>query len=219
MLHWTAKDSLRLSKICVWLFAALMLVICVASPFFIAGPYGDKMLMTGKTVREMRALLLAGQHLARQRVFHDKRVDSARAVVVLRRGGTGVFIGRNLVLAAACTVCRVDGVCGADFARGQKRICAGGVVKGRKRLYNLTREGADMSIVDVMMARRKMSAGELAERIGITPANLSILKNNKARAVRFSTLSALCKALDCKPGDLLDYEPSPDAPADSDANA
>lgn len=59
--------------------------------------------------------------------------------------------------------------------------------------------------IDVMMARRKMSAGELAKRVGITPANLSILKNNKAKAVRFSTLEALCQALDCKPGDILDY--------------
>ena len=59
--------------------------------------------------------------------------------------------------------------------------------------------------IDVMMARRKMSAGELAERVGITPANLSILKNNKAKANRFSTLEALCKALDCKPADILDY--------------
>ncbi len=59
--------------------------------------------------------------------------------------------------------------------------------------------------IDVMMARRKMSAGELAERIGITPANLSILKNNKAKAIRFSTLEALCHALECKPADLLDY--------------
>lgn len=59
--------------------------------------------------------------------------------------------------------------------------------------------------LDVMMAKRKISAGELAERVGITPANLSILKNNKAKAVRFSTLEALCKALDCKPADILDY--------------
>ena len=59
--------------------------------------------------------------------------------------------------------------------------------------------------IDVMMARRKMSAGELAERVGITPANLSILKNNKAKAIRFSTLEALCKALDCTPADILDY--------------
>ena len=61
--------------------------------------------------------------------------------------------------------------------------------------------------IDVMLARRKMSAGELAERIGLTPANLSILKNNKARAVRFSTLEALCRALDCQPADLLEYRP------------
>ena len=61
--------------------------------------------------------------------------------------------------------------------------------------------------VDVMLARRKMSAGELAERIGLTPANLSIRKNNKAKAVRFSTLEALCRALDCQPADLLEYRP------------
>lgn len=61
--------------------------------------------------------------------------------------------------------------------------------------------------IDVLLARRKMSAGELAEKVGITPANLSVLKNNKAKAIRFSTLEALCKALDCRPGDLLDYTP------------
>ena len=55
--------------------------------------------------------------------------------------------------------------------------------------------------VDVMLARRKMSSGELAEKVGITQANLSILKTGKAKAVRFSTLAALCKALDCQPGD------------------
>lgn len=61
--------------------------------------------------------------------------------------------------------------------------------------------------IDVMMAKRKMSAGELADRVGITPANLSILKNNKAKAVRFTTLEALCRALDCQPGDLMEYRP------------
>ena len=57
----------------------------------------------------------------------------------------------------------------------------------------------------VMMAKRKMSSTELAAAIGITPANLSILKTNKAKAIRFSTLEALCKALDCQPADLLEY--------------
>lgn len=61
--------------------------------------------------------------------------------------------------------------------------------------------------LDVMMARRHMGAGELADKIGITPANLSILKNNKAKAVRFTTLEALCRVLDCQPGDLLEYRP------------
>lgn len=59
--------------------------------------------------------------------------------------------------------------------------------------------------LDVMLAKRKMGAGELAEKIGITPANLSILKNQKARAIRFSTLGAICRALDCQPGDILEY--------------
>ena len=56
-----------------------------------------------------------------------------------------------------------------------------------------------------MLARRKMSSGELAQKVGITPANLSILKCGKAKAVRLSTLESLCKALDCQPGDLLEY--------------
>lgn len=59
--------------------------------------------------------------------------------------------------------------------------------------------------LDVMMARRKISSGELAERIGITPANLSILKTGKAKAVRFTTLEALCEVLQCQPGDILEY--------------
>lgn len=61
--------------------------------------------------------------------------------------------------------------------------------------------------VDVMMARRKLSLTELSERVGITLANLSILKTGKAKAVRFETLDALCRALDCQPGDLLEYVP------------
>lgn len=63
--------------------------------------------------------------------------------------------------------------------------------------------------VDVMLARRKMSSGELAQRVGITAANLSILKTGKAKAIRFSTLDSLCAALDCQPGDLLEYRPDP----------
>lgn len=59
--------------------------------------------------------------------------------------------------------------------------------------------------LDVMMARRKMSLTELADRVGITLANLSILKTGKAKAIRFSTLDALCQALDCQPGDILEY--------------
>ena len=59
--------------------------------------------------------------------------------------------------------------------------------------------------IDVMLARRKMSSGELAQTVGITPANLSVLKTGKAKAVRFSTLAALCSALDCQPGDILEF--------------
>ena len=59
--------------------------------------------------------------------------------------------------------------------------------------------------LDVMMARRKMSLGELAEKVGLTQANLSILKTGKAKAVRFSTLEAICRVLNCQPGDILEY--------------
>ena len=59
--------------------------------------------------------------------------------------------------------------------------------------------------LDVVMAKRKVASGELAEKIGISQANLSILKTGKAKAVRFSTLEAICKALDCQPGDILEY--------------
>ena len=74
----------------------------------------------------------------------------------------------------------------------------------------LLRPGYSVMIVvnlDVMMARRKMSLGELSEKVGITLANLSILKNGKAKAVRLSTLDAICRALDCTPGDILEYRP------------
>lgn len=60
--------------------------------------------------------------------------------------------------------------------------------------------------LDVMLAKRKMSVNELADAIGITPVNVSVLKNGRAKAVRFTTLDAICKVLDCQPGDLLEYE-------------
>ena len=60
--------------------------------------------------------------------------------------------------------------------------------------------------LDIMMARRKISMGELSEKIDITPANLSILKTGKAKAIRFSTLEAICKELDCQPGDILEFK-------------
>ena len=63
--------------------------------------------------------------------------------------------------------------------------------------------------LDVMMAKRKMSLNELSDKVGITLANLSILKNNHAKAVRLSTLDALCRALDCQPADILEYVPEP----------
>lgn len=68
--------------------------------------------------------------------------------------------------------------------------------------------------LDVMMARRKIGLGDLAKKVDITQANLSILKNNKARAVRFSTLDALCRELKCQPGDILEWVPDPEEQSD-----
>lgn len=69
--------------------------------------------------------------------------------------------------------------------------------------------------LDVMLARRKMSLTELSEKVGITMANLSILKKGKARAIRFSTLEAICKVLECQPGDIIEYLPDPELPIES----
>ncbi|MBO8185300.1 helix-turn-helix domain-containing protein [Streptomyces spirodelae] len=66
--------------------------------------------------------------------------------------------------------------------------------------------------INVMMAKRKLTVGRLAARVGITPANLAVLKNGRAKAIRFTTLEALCDALDCQPGDLLRYTPDTDDP-------
>lgn len=68
-------------------------------------------------------------------------------------------------------------------------------------------EGCIQVNLDVMLAKRKMKLQDLAEKVGITPANLSILKTGKARAIRFSTLSEICRILDCQPGDILEYIP------------
>ena len=68
--------------------------------------------------------------------------------------------------------------------------------------------------IDVVLAKRKMRVSELAERVGITLANMSVLKNGKAKAIRLSTLEALCKALQCQPGDLLEYSPDPTPASD-----
>lgn len=75
--------------------------------------------------------------------------------------------------------------------------------------------------IDVLLARRRMSVGEFADAIGITPANVAVLKNGRAKAVRFSTLEALCTALECQPGDLLRWEPDPahDAPVRDEVSA
>ncbi len=67
--------------------------------------------------------------------------------------------------------------------------------------------------IDVMLAKRKMSVGELAQRVGITPANLAVLKNGRAKAVRFTTLDAVCRVLACQPGDVLRWVPDDEAPS------
>lgn len=69
--------------------------------------------------------------------------------------------------------------------------------------------------IDLMLAKRKMSVTELTDLVGITMANISILKNGKARAIRFSTLEAICKALDCQPGDIIEFNGSTGSPRDS----
>lgn len=83
------------------------------------------------------------------------------------------------------------------------------------------KENRDMGIVvnlDVMMAKRKIGLGELAQKVDLTPANLSILKTGKAKAIRFSTLEAICDALECQPGDILEFENSIDSDIENNIN-
>ena len=83
------------------------------------------------------------------------------------------------------------------------------------------KENRDMGIVvnlDVMMAKRKIGLGELAQKVDLTPANLSILKTGKAKAIRFSTLEAICEALECQPGDILEFENSIDSDIENSIN-
>jgi putative transcriptional regulator len=87
-----------------------------------------------------------------------------------------------------------------------RRVAAFGSEAQARR--EIAEKQIDMAIIiniDVMLARRKMSVTELAERVGITMANISVLKNGKAKAIRLSTLEAVCTALDCQPGDILEY--------------
>ena len=83
-------------------------------------------------------------------------------------------------------------------------------MKNNYNFWLCQKKGMEFNMIivnlDVMMAKRKISSNELAEKIGITPANLSVLKTNKGKAIRFSTLDKLCKVLQCLPGDILDYE-------------
>jgi putative transcriptional regulator len=73
--------------------------------------------------------------------------------------------------------------------------------------------------IDVQLAKRKMGVGEFAEKVGLTPANVAVLKNGRAKAVRFSTLEAMCRVLDCQPGDLLEYLPDETAPTEDNHSA
>ena len=146
------------------------------------------------------------QNIRAQLVFDAQNVRAAAAgQLVLRGRGRGVS-GQLPVLSAVHRGRHRSRLHGADRAHHQEYFPAGHRHEGRARPHDLG--GAALQILvnlDVMMAKRKISAGELAERVGITPANLSILKNNKAKAIRFSTLMALCHELRCQPGDLLEF--------------
>ena len=93
-----------------------------------------------------------------------------------------------------------------NTARRSNAAC---VTKTRASTARIHQAGPTMAIIiniDVMLAKRKMSVTELAEKVGITMANISVLKNGKAKAIRLSTMEAVCKALDCQPGDILEYK-------------
>ena len=121
-----------------------------------------------------------------------------KSILVLKSGA--FFLKSNTYILISAAVCNLL----YNFCNENIRILIYDTYKKTDSPSKLTAMAIIVNI-DIMLARRKMSSGELAAKVGITPANLSILKTGKARAIRFTTLEALCRALDCQPGDILEY--------------
>ena len=221
---WSEKNSIALSQIAVKVFLGILVGCDVGGwwlvDWFWAGPAtGPWMtLPTGccfwprcyaASVPACILLCLTRllANISDGRCSFPQNVRALRSRLVLRGGGAGVpgqllyYIPFLAVAVAAAFMALIIGSSKCVRTGHRHEVRAGpDRVRGRRVCPSL-------SIWTWLWPRRKIGAGELAEKVGITPANLSILKNNKAKAVRFSTLSALCRALDCQPADLLEYVP------------
>jgi len=130
-------------------------------------------------------------------------VPAAHPLVL--RGGKRHLFARRVLLPAPGLHDRDHGVSDAGGERGEERHGRRGGDPGRKRSDGVRRRMAIIVNLDMMLAKRKMTSLELANRVGMTPANLSILKTGKAKAVRMSTMDAICRELQCQPGDLFEF--------------
>ena len=135
--------------------------------------------------------------------YTERPVSAAHPLVL--RGGKRHLFARRVLLPAPDFHDDDHGVSGAGGERGEERHGRRGGDPGRKRSDGVRRRMAIIVNLDMMLAKRKMTSLELANRVGMTPANLSILKTGKAKAVRMSTMDAICRELQCQPGDLFEF--------------
>mgnify|MGYP002678029686 CR=1 FL=1 len=190
-MNWNKDKSVKLSKFCVCLFMLILAGVCIGAPWLF------------RLLIRLRVQDLAGKFELFLVSTYTAAVPAAAALYglwrLLRNISEGeVFIPENVSILRLLSWCCI----------------AAGLVCLFSALYYMpflivsaaaAFVGLILRVVKNVFAEAVRLKGELAERVGITPANLSILKNNKAKAIRFSTLEALCKALDCKPADILDY--------------
>ena len=184
-MNWSKDRSIALSRGCVVLFMILLAALDIGCYWAVRWFIGLRFMPWQSGVLMMVTIYLCSGFGWVLLVRLWQLLDNIRLQLVFDLRNVKLLRQVSWCCVGSGAVCLVSCVYYLPFIAGS----------GMEILVNL----------DVMMAKRKISAGELAERVGITPANLSILKNNKAKAIRFSTLMALCHELRCQPGDLLEF--------------
>ena len=206
------------AKFTLWCSRVLFIIICLltfAMPGLLRwyqnlrplGRYGAAAIMIGFYCCAPAVLyaLSCMERLVRNILAQDVFVTRNVRYLLVLRGGERHLPACRVLLPAPDFHDDDHGVSGAGGERGEERHGRRGGNPGRKRSDGVRRRMAIIVNLDMMLAKRKMTSLELANRVGMTPANLSILKTGKAKAVRMSTMDAICRELQCQPGDLFEF--------------